>query len=301
MTEPDLKVSVIIPCYNAAKYISETLRSVLNQTMQNFEIIIVDDGSTDESAVIVKSFKDPRIHYVYQINRGHAATRNTAIRKAKGKFIAFLDSDDVWHASKLEKQLQLTTSYDAVYCGYRNISEDGGSSDQKKTKHIHTENLKDAILSGNVISGSLSSVLIRKDVIENAGYLREDILIGEDWEYWFRILWGNYTFGFVDEELVSVRVRNGSVQNSAAKKVKLESLRTVFHCFLNHRGLTDAQRALVYLSLARNEYYNDGELRRYRNYYVAAVRSDIRSLFKLRYIWLMIKSVIKVILWKRQQ
>lgn len=115
------KVSVIMPSYNSSGYIKDSINSVLNQTYGNFELIIVDDCSKDDSVEIIKSFGDKRIKlYVNEKNSGAALSRNRALRKADGKWIAFLDSDDIWHKEKLEKQLEFTVrnGYDFTYTDY---------------------------------------------------------------------------------------------------------------------------------------------------------------------------------------
>ncbi|MCK4248925.1 MAG: glycosyltransferase family 2 protein, partial [Candidatus Omnitrophica bacterium] len=109
-----IKVSVIIPVYNSEKFIRETIESVLNQTYYDFEIITVDDGSTDKSADIINSFNDKRISYVYQKNQGISGARNTAISESKGEYIALLDHDDLWLPQKLEKQIPLLENNDKV-------------------------------------------------------------------------------------------------------------------------------------------------------------------------------------------
>ncbi|HFR3414640.1 TPA: glycosyltransferase family 2 protein, partial [Streptococcus suis] len=107
MVERDTLVSIIMPSWNTAKYISESIQSVLDQTHQNWELIIVDDCSNDETEKVVSHFKDSRIKFFKNSNNlGAALTRNKALRKARGRWIAFLDSDDLWHPSKLEKQLE---------------------------------------------------------------------------------------------------------------------------------------------------------------------------------------------------
>lgn len=109
-------ISIIIPVYNAEKYISQTLNSVLNQTLQDFEIIITDDGSTDNSKSIIAPYlKDPRIVYLYQQNSGVSIARNNGIEQAKGEFIAFLDADDVWLKDNLEKKNTLLNSHADIF------------------------------------------------------------------------------------------------------------------------------------------------------------------------------------------
>ncbi len=99
-------VSVVIPTYNAASWIAETLESVLAQTVQPAEIIVVDDGSTDDTAVVLDPYQN-RIRHICQDNAGVSAARNRAIEAANGEFIAFLDSDDIWHPQKLEYQMDV--------------------------------------------------------------------------------------------------------------------------------------------------------------------------------------------------
>lgn len=120
-------VSVIMPSYNTAKFIKETVESVLSQTYQNFEIIIVDDCSTDNTDEVVAGIEDERIKYIKnEKNSGAAISRNRALREAKGKWIAFLDSDDVWLPEKLEKQIAFMkeNGYKFSYTAYKEMNED---------------------------------------------------------------------------------------------------------------------------------------------------------------------------------
>ena len=115
-------VSIIMPSYNMAPYIRETIQSVLNQSYQNWELIIVDDCSTDNTDEVVASIKDERIRYLKnKINSGAAVSRNRALREAKGRWIAFLDADDLWVPEKLDEQIKfmVENSYDFTYTDYR--------------------------------------------------------------------------------------------------------------------------------------------------------------------------------------
>lgn len=121
-------VSIIMPCYNTAKFIPASIRSVQAQTYENWELIIVDDRSTDNSVEAVKSFDDPRIRLLQnERNSGAALSRNYALREARGKWIAFLDSDDLWMPEKLEKQVGFMESHGChfSYTNYAEIDEDG--------------------------------------------------------------------------------------------------------------------------------------------------------------------------------
>ena len=125
---PDL-VSIITPCYNGEKYVAQTIRSVLSQTYQNWEMIVVDDGSRDNSVQIINSFAqaDPRIRLLQQENAGSAAARNAGIRIAQGRYLALLDADDLWEPEFLAQQLAFMERKKAVCvcCGYFCINEDG--------------------------------------------------------------------------------------------------------------------------------------------------------------------------------
>ena len=124
--EKDL-ISIITPMYNASKYVAQTLESVLKQTYQNWEMIIVNDGSKDNSADIVSKYteKDSRIHLINQLNGGSAAARNNALRHARGRYISFLDSDDLWESDFLEKQIRFIKEKNAtiVFASYKRIDE----------------------------------------------------------------------------------------------------------------------------------------------------------------------------------
>ena len=120
-----LKVSVIIPTYNRANLVGRAIKSVLNQTYKDFELIIVDDSSTDNTKDVIRQFqeKDSRIEYIkHHKNKGGSAARNTVIKSSKGEYITFLDSDDEWLCEKLEKQIKLfsimPTKVGVLYCGY---------------------------------------------------------------------------------------------------------------------------------------------------------------------------------------
>src|SRR4030042_1588084 len=192
-------VSVIIPTYNRAHLLNRAIKSILVQTFGDFEIIIVDDASTDNTERIVKSIDDKRILYIrHENNKGGSAARNTGIRQARGKYIAFLDSDDEWLPEKLEKQLKVfersTNSVGLVYTGI--IKE----SKQRRSVHQSRENTAQAILAENYV-GTTSTPLIKKECFLKTGLFDETLPSAQDWDMWIRI--GQYyEFDFVTEQLV---------------------------------------------------------------------------------------------------
>jgi len=218
------KISVIIPAYNAEKYISYTLDSVLQQTYKLFEIIIVDDGSTDSTARQVKKLDDPRIRYVFQENKGVSAARNAGISLAKYGLIAFLDSDDLWDVDYLESIVYLTRKYSeasAFATAYRfRLSN-------KKSVHanfsLKKKGIKDLILE-DYFSASLkdpiigsSSVAVRKEVFEKIGGFPVGHQLSEDLDTWARIAL-NYQIAIGLIPKVTIR-RNTPTMTSCITKV----------------------------------------------------------------------------------
>ena len=202
------KVSIIIPTYNRADLLPRTIGSVLNQTFRNFELIVVDDGSTDNTREVVKKFeeKDLRVKYIWQENSGGPAKpKNTGIKVAKGKFIAFLDDDDEWLPEKLEKQIKLfrNTSNNLAFvgCNILVIEEEKN----KIIKRVKMSNYSKGVffkklLEGNFIFTS-SSVLIKKEVLDKVGFFDTNLKYADDWDLWVRVS-EHFSFSFVPEYLL---------------------------------------------------------------------------------------------------
>lgn len=226
-------VSIIIPAYNAERYIKRALESAINQTYKNIEIIVVDDGSIDETGNIVKSFHDPRIMYVYQENQWLGAARNNGIRRSKGEYITLLDADDVYLPEKIEKQvefLQNHPEYKVVYCNFMSFySEKPSELIKKKGKHpsgdIFKELLEDPLINPNTI-------MVHRDVFKEVGLFNEKRYNPEDWDMWLRISLKGFEFGYLDEDLVIVEIRRDSLttiyNQPIYKKNALEMLEKLF-------------------------------------------------------------------------
>jgi glycosyltransferase involved in cell wall biosynthesis len=181
-------VSIITPCYNGAKYISETIDSVLAQTYKDWEMIIIDDGSKDKSAEIVRAYmeKDSRIKFLQQANAGSAAARNNGIRSAEGQYIALLDADDLWEPEFLAEQTAFMTEKNAVcvYCSYRCINE---NSEEILNPVICREEIstKDMMVTNYI--GCLSGLY---DCSKHGKvYLKEELKsMRDDYAYWLDIV-----------------------------------------------------------------------------------------------------------------
>lgn len=184
-------VSVIIPNYNRASLIGETIENILGQSLPPLEVIVVDDGSTDNSIEVLKKFGN-KIKLIKQNNRGPGAARNAGLRVASGAFIQFFDSDDLMTSNKLEVQVRLlesNTEADLVYGPY--VMAEKVNGEWKQTEAIiQYFPLPPKPLNAIVTEGWCAitqSCLFRKEVIENAGPWREDLMPHEDKEYWYRL------------------------------------------------------------------------------------------------------------------
>lgn len=177
-------VSVIIPCYNQGNYIKETLDSVIAQTFRNWEAIVVDDGSTDESGSIVRGYqkKDARIHYVYQKNAGVSSARNTGVEQAEGKYILPLDSDDIIAPELLERAVDYLECHAECMLYYCHAAYTGESNEAWDTSYKDYPSL----LLGNTIF--CSSVFRKKDFERIGGYDQSFVHGYEDWEFYIRLL-----------------------------------------------------------------------------------------------------------------
>lgn len=175
-------ISVIIPTYNRASLIKRSAQSVLNQTYKNLELIIVDDGSTDNTEEVINSIKDERIVYVKQQNQGCCAARNKGIDLAKGEYIAFQDSDDVWHSDKLEKQIETLkqNNADVVFC---KIFKHGNIVKKIEPRQIKLGFLPKDILPINIFPQTLFG---KKEIFLNNKF-DENMKAIEDFEILLRI------------------------------------------------------------------------------------------------------------------
>ncbi|MBU1883794.1 glycosyltransferase [bacterium] len=219
-------VSVIIPLYNSQRYISETIESVINQTYTNWELIVVDDCSTDTSREIVKEFekKDSRIRLVEsQVNfGGPARPRNIGIEHTKGEFIAFLDSDDMWLKDKLEKQIDFLREYDydIIHTSALTIDVDGNNIGHLNNQRVHDrlhllfDDLTILSLSNYI---NINTVLMKKDI--NIKFREDKNLIAlEDWLFWIENLFDGKKFYYLAEELIKYRIDMNSISARGTDK-----------------------------------------------------------------------------------
>ena len=222
-------VSIIMPAYNSAVYIAESIESVRSQTYVCWELIIVDDGSTDGTSTIVKKYCeiDSRIRYVFQQNSRQGKARNNGISHSHGAYIAFLDSDDLWFPEKLTLQLQFIESnnVDLVFSECF-IFEKYFDLDEKSDKmHISYGEFKgesavNLFLSGN--QASTLTVLCKRGILEDVGGFTENILIqnAEDYHLWLKLLFKGYTFFGMKKTLGAYRIHSASISGSDKQNLR---------------------------------------------------------------------------------
>lgn len=216
MSDNSILISVIIPNFNYAHYLNDTVNSVLNQTYSNIECIIVDDGSTDNSIEIILELekKDIRVRSVFKQNGGLSSARNAGIKAAKGEYIAFLDADDLWKPEKLQHQiecLQKNTELNFIFSNYTGFYPDGKTEDFKH--EFGNPDFFDFIRQ-NPIAGSASSVLIAKHIINKTGYFDESLRSTEDHDYWFRCLLSGAKMQFCNHHDVLIRLHQSSMSKN---------------------------------------------------------------------------------------
>jgi glycosyltransferase involved in cell wall biosynthesis len=202
------QVSVVIPTYNRAEFLRSAIASVLNQTYQDFEIIVVDDGSKDNTEDVVCHFNNRKIRYVrHETNKGVTVARNTGVLNSKGAIIAFLDDDDEWLPQKLTRQMAVLRrsplQTGAVYTGLLRVDHRTGKilGEWIPTKR---GDLFDELCFENCV-GTASTVLLRKECFNTLGLFDEDICFGEEYDMWIRVS-KRFLFECVNEPLVKYRV-----------------------------------------------------------------------------------------------
>ncbi|MEN9521363.1 MAG: hypothetical protein RLZZ381_3951 [Cyanobacteriota bacterium] len=235
------KISVIIPTYNAMSYLPEAVDSVLRQTFGDFELIIVDDGSHDNTVEWVISLTDPRVKLITQENQGSAAARNRGIAIAQGAYIALFDADDIWEANKLEKQvhfLEAHPSIGLVDTSVVLIDEDGKSTGKLVTSQAEGDVWKHLVQFQPVCSCD-STPLIRRECFDAVGLFDRDLMFLEDLDWWIRLA-SSYQFGAIKEPLVKYR------QHSGSKSTNCQETLQAFHKIIE-KAFESAPTELLYL------------------------------------------------------
>ncbi|WP_195939935.1 glycosyltransferase family 2 protein [Romboutsia sp. 1001713B170131_170501_G6] len=233
-------VSIITPVYNAERFLGDTIKSIQNQTYKNWELVLVDDCSKDGSADMIKEFqaKDDRIRYIkLEKNSGASVSRNTGIKNAKGRFIAFVDSDDIWQPEKLKIQIEymLENKLGFTFTSYRYMKEDGRLTKKvaKAPKKINYRGLLK-----NTIIGC-STVVIDKEIVGE--FSMPLVRRGQDTATWLQILkTQDYAYG-IEKDLVNYRLVGDSLSSN-----KIKALKRTWNTYRNVEKLSVLKSSYVF-------------------------------------------------------
>ncbi len=280
MSEP--RVSVLVTTFNRAAYLLEAVNSALNQTFRELEVIIVDDGSTDNSADLVRGLRDSRVRYLYQTHRGVSAALNTAWRVARGEFIGRLDSDDAWLPNLLEElvpALEAEPTLGLIYARAQGMDEQGRPLSQilGAPEKFPNQWLK-SLLYGDCVCGV--ACVFRRTCIEQVGGFDESLIGNEDWDLWIRMA-PVCRFAFCDEILARYRLHPFSLTGGRAATYRRVVLGRVELIEKYYARADVPPEALEVKSLARRNVYMDvtirflavGQVRAACNYFMHTLRA----------------------------
>ena len=209
-------VSVVIPNYNCSAFLPAALESVFAQTYPNVEVLVVDDGSTDDSQQVLERYAD-RARVLRQPNGGVSAARNHGIRESRGELVAFLDADDLWDRTKLAKQVPLfaNPAVGLVYCAVEYVDEAGKSLGTNRTGRRGRVLRSIALLEGTIVLAGGSTAVVRRECFDRAGLFDPELSTAADWDMWRRIAC-HYEIDVVREPLMQYRLRPSSMHRNIA-------------------------------------------------------------------------------------
>lgn len=272
MYDQNPRVSVVIPTYNRAHLIPRAIQSVLDQTYKDLEIIIVDDGSKDNTEEIVKNFKNKKIIYIqHKKNKGASAARNTGVKASRGEYIAFQDSDDEWFPDKLEKQIKAfnnsSPEVGVVYSGFYKVEGDKKIYVPNDDRFTYKEgNIHGELLKGNFVG--TPAVLIKKECFEKVKYFDEYLPALEDWDLWIEMS-KHYHFKYIDEPLLNSYSTPNSVNLNQKNMLKAREiiLRNHLNDFDKNKKVLSEHYFYIGVELCSNDEFKDG-----RDYLIKALK-----------------------------
>ncbi|HOT74378.1 MAG TPA: glycosyltransferase [Candidatus Wallbacteria bacterium] len=235
-------VSVVIPTYNRGNLISETIKSVIDQSYRDIEIIVVDDGSTDNTEEVIKNIKFSNLFYIKTLNSGRPAVpRNTGFKQSRGEYVAFLDSDDIWLPDKVKKQVEIFKSnpeIGIVFCQCKFFGKEYHKNKMFPTR-AYCGNVFEKLITGNFVP--TVSVLCRRDALENVGLFDESpgLKAFEDYELWMRIA-HKFQFHYISEPLCLFRIHSHNILGTDNLKSHLGAFRALCSA-INKIGFSEEQ------------------------------------------------------------
>ena len=274
-----MNISVVIPSYNRIEFLKRSIDSVINQTKKPFEIIVVDDGSTDGTETMIKSDYD-FVKFIKQKNKGVSAARNIGIKVSIGQWICFLDSDDEWKKDKLEKQINAMKSNPGYKFFHSNEIwiKNGLRINQKKKHKKYGGDIFDKCL--DMCRISPSSVMIDKTVFDEVGNFNEDLVVCEDYELWLRIC-DKYRVFFIDEPLI---IKYGGHQGQLSysiESIENHRIKALEYLILENLNRKNKRHAIQML-LSKLNIYLKGLVKRRKNDEIAVYEEKIKVWNKFR-------------------
>lgn len=288
--EPQPLVSVIIPSFNSGEYVIEAIEGVLGQTYGNIEIIIIDDGSTDDTKKKLRKYIDNQsIRYLYQDNKGVSVARNTGISNSKGTIIALCDADDIWLPQKLSLQVSLFNTPD-VGLVYGDIKCFGDITDinMEHSDELQRGDIFNELMMGNFICAS--STLIRKDVLNEIGGFDVDLEYVEDLDLWLRIT-SKYKVDFTTKCVVKYRLHGNNASSNFVKLLSVE-VDVIRRACVNFSLTKELTKKFLYQSYWRLAYFS-AENKNYSTAFNACLSAIHLKPLKISNIKLFLKIMLR--------
>lgn len=277
-------VSIVVTCYNYGRYLRGCLQSILAQTYENLEIVVVNDGSVDETDEVMASFtSDDRFNYIKQENSGQAVAKNVGIDNSHGEYVAFLDADDLWHPDKLAKEVARfqNPAVGVVYCGVSFVDENGSPTGYAHTgQYLQPRRGKvtEYLIFDNFVP--FSSAVVRKACLDAVGGFDVTFKMGIDWDLWLRIS-TRYDFDFVEDKLFYYRMgHGGQMSNNMAERHRCSDRITSKFLDLHPEALSreTVARSRSYSYCNRAYYFRRSDRRKAMGYYLKAIKNAAADL-----------------------
>lgn len=278
------EVSVVIPTYNSAKYVVEAVESVLAQTWQDLEILVIDDGSTDDTEQVMRRYEAP-VRYLRQENGGVAVARNRGIQESLGRYVAFLDADDTWLPHKLARQMEALRQqphHRACYSAFTVVDAELNPIGISRSQGEGAA-LEDLLTRGNVVA-TPSTVICERSLFDLAGGFDPALSQCADWDMWVRLA-AQTEFLYVDESLVTYR-QHGTNMSRNAPLLEHDSLQ-VLHKGFAMPELSESLRAQRSAAFARNYMVLAGtyfHAQRYRDFLRCAALAVTMDFHQIHYL-----------------
>ena len=269
-----MKVSVIIPTFNRLSLISRAIDSVLKQTFKPFEIIVVDDGSSDNTSTFIKNnYKSVKL--IKQKNLGVSKARNVGIKNSSGDWIALLDSDDEWKKNKLEVQIKSLSEYDYYSVCHTNEIwiRNGVRVNQKKRHQKYGGNIFDKCL--DICRISPSSIIFQKNIINEVGWFDENLSICEDYDLWLRIT-ANFKILFIDKPLIIKYGGHSDQLSKSVNGIEAYRIKSLENLLSNTRLIKDYKRLAIEMLITKLRIYKKGLLKRQKSNELLKVNRKIK-------------------------